>query len=259
MTAGERARIAGAGFVTGLAGGLFGVGGGIILVPMLTGVFRVSQHEAHGTSLAVVCATAISGVIVYALHGHVAWLAAVPMALASVFTAPLGARWAARTSRRGLMRAFAVFVLLTALRLLWKPPAAATAPLFAGAAGFAIAFALGAVVGLLAGFLGVGGGILVVPALTLLFGVPQQTAQGTSLALMLATAPSGALEHHRHGNVVLRLLPLLALGAVAGAPLASLLAQRLPQAMLVRAFALFLVANAIQTWVRAVRAPATAR
>jgi hypothetical protein len=94
--------------------------------------------------------------------------------------------------------------------------------------------------------MGVGGGIIAVPALTLLFGMPQQTAQGTSLAIILVTAPFGALEHDRHGNVARPLLPGLAIGALVGAPLASLVAQRLPQAALARGFALFLIANGLR-------------
>ena len=69
------------------------------------------------------------------------------------------------------------------------------------------------------------------------------------------TAPFGALEHHRQGNVATRLLPGLALGALLGAPLASLAAQRLPQQALARGFAVFLLANAARmAWV-SLRAP----
>ena len=101
-------------------------------------------------------------------------------------------------------------------------------------------------VGLLAGYMGVGGGVIAVPALTLLFGMSQQTAQGTSLALILGSAPFGAVEHARLGNVDRRLLPGLMVGALLGAPLASWAAQRLPQATLARGFAIFLIANALR-------------
>jgi uncharacterized membrane protein YfcA len=242
-----------AGFVAGLAGGLFGVGGGILLVPMLTGWFALTQHQAHGTSLAAIGATAIAGLAVYAAHGHVAWVTGAIMAVTSMLCARFGAMLAARTSRTALARAFAIFLVLVAARLLWKSPEGAGAPVLAGVTGAVVALAVGAAVGLLAGFMGVGGGILAVPALALLFGASQQTAQGTSLALILVTAPVGAIEHHRHGNVALRLVPWLALGALLGAPLASSLAVRMPQALLARGFALFLLANAAHTWIRAAR------
>jgi uncharacterized protein len=251
MAARENAIALLVGAAAGLAGGLFGVGGGIVLVPLLTGVLLLDQHQAHGTSLAAIGATAVASLLVYGPHGNVAWGTAAIVGVASMITARYGARLAARTSTRDLRRAFAVFLVLVALRLLWKAPAASGSPFHAPlpAAGFDLL--LGAGVGLLAGFMGVGGGILAVPAFALVLGMSQQAAQGTSLAVILLTAPAGALEHHRHGNVSLRLVPWLALGAVVGGPAASWLAQRLPQAALARAFAVFLLANVIYLWARA--------
>jgi uncharacterized membrane protein YfcA len=249
-----------AGFGAGLAGGLFGVGGGIILVPVLTAFFGLTQHRAHGTSLSAVAATALAGIVVYGLAGHVAWLPAALMAVSGAWTARLGARLAHRTGREHLTLAFAVFILAVALRILWRAPIpAGTGALsggpFSGPVGLAAALAVGAAVGLLAGFMGVGGGIIAVPSLTLLFGMGQQTAQGTSLALILGSAPFGALEHARLGNVERRLLPGLMIGALLGAPLASYAAQRLPQATLARGFAIFLVANALRMmWAALARA-----
>lgn len=244
-----------AGFIAGLAGGLFGVGGGIVLVPMLIAFYGLSQHQAHGTSLAAIGATALSGLIVYGLAGHVAWVPAAIMSIASVTTARVGARLAARTSRERLSDGFAVFLLCVALRILWKAPVGSAEHALTGAAGLIASLGLGAVVGLLAGYMGVGGGILAVPALTLLFGMSQQMAQGTSLALILVTAPMGALEHDRLGNVARPILPGLALGALLGAPLASWLAQGLPQATLARGFAVFLLANVTRmVWMRVKRA-----
>ena len=245
-----------AGFVAGLAGGLFGVGGGILLVPMLTAYLALTQHQAHGTSLAAIGATAVAGLVVYGLSGNVAWLPAGLLALASVPAARWGARLAARTSRERLTLAFAMLIVVVAARILWRAPSGSAEHALTGALGLAAALGAGAAVGLLSGFMGVGGGIVAVPALTLVFGMSQQLAQGTSLALILVTAPFGAMEHHRLGNVVPRLLPGLMLGALLGAPLASLAAQRLPQATLARGFAVFLLANALRMiWV-SVRRPA---
>jgi len=109
-------------------------------------------------------------------------------------------------------------------------------------------------VGLVSGFMGVGGGIISVPVFTLGLGMTQQLAQGTSLAVILVAAPAGAIEHARHGNVVRGMVPLLAVGALLGGPLASWFVQGLPQALLARAFAVFLLFNAANTWLRADRA-----
>jgi hypothetical protein len=226
------------------------VGGGLVLVPILTGFYRLTQHQAHGTSLAVISATAITAIVVYGSHQNIAWTTAAMIALGSVVTARIGARWATRIPAGKLRRAFAVFMALVAIRLLWQTPAVSAAGAPPGIQGFAVALGLGLGAGLLAGIMGVGGGILVVPVLALVFGLSQQAAQGTSLAVMVVTAPSAAFEHSRHRNVVWRLVPMLALGAALGAPLSSWAAQRLPHAQLVRAFALFLFATAVHTWMR---------
>ena len=117
----------------------------------------------------------------------------------------------------------------------------------------AIELGIGALVGLLAGFMGVGGGILAVPAFTLVLGMPQRIAQGTSLAVILMTAPVGTFENARHGQVAWKLVPPLAIGAAIGGPIASWLAHRVPQETLGRLFALFLTASAIHAWLRSGR------
>ncbi|OGF12962.1 MAG: hypothetical protein A2W00_08620 [Candidatus Eisenbacteria bacterium RBG_16_71_46] len=256
MRARERVSAAATGLAAGVAGGLFGVGGGLVLIPLLTALFRFSQHRAHGTSLAVIGATALTSIIVYGAFSNVAWGTAATVALASALTARYGARLAVRLSSRGLARAFAAFLVLVALRLLWKAPEVHPAPFHHGLAGLAFDLALGCAVGLVSGFMGVGGGIIAVPAFTLALGMSQQMAQGTSLAIIVVTAPAGAFEHGRHGNVAWRSVPLLALGAAVGGPLASWFAQWLPHVLLARAFAVFLLANAANTWMRAAgRAP----
>ena len=249
MTARDRLRGLIAGAVAGLAGGLFGVGGGLLLVPLLTGQFSLSQHRAHGTSLAVIGATAVASLFVYGSHSNVQWTTAAFVAIGSLVGAPLGARWITRVPPTTLRRAFAVFIVLVALRLLWHAPAVGERHMLTGAALLAFCVGLGLVAGVLAGFMGVGGGTIVVPAFTLMFGMTQQAAQGTSLAVMLVTAPAATIEHSRHGNVMWRLVPMLALGAAAAAPLAAWAAQRLPHEWLVRVFALFLLVSAVHAWI----------
>ena len=259
MSAGGRLRALLAGLVAGIAGGLFGVGGGIVLIPLLTGWFRTSQHEAHGTSLAAIGATAVGSLAVYGAHSHVNWGVAFVVGIASAFAARLGARAAARTSPRGLTLVFAIFLALIAIRLLWKVPEAAGLVVRDRVVALALDLLLGLLVGALAGYMGVGGGALAVPAFTMLLGMPQQLAQGTSLAVILVTAPAGAIEHARHGNLVWRLVPALAVGASIGALVSSWCVQGLPNALLARAFALFLLATAAATWARAWPRPAAGR
>jgi uncharacterized membrane protein YfcA len=238
-----------AGLLAGIAGGLFGVGGGAVMIPILTARFGFTQHQAHGTSLAAIGFTAVVSLVIYATHSSVAWGTAALIGIASIVTAPIGARLAQRLSSRNLARAFAVFLILVGIRLLWNPPGE-TARLGSGAAVIGFDLGLGLVTGLISGFMGVGGGIIVVPALVLLAGMTQQLAQGTSLAVILFAAPAGAIEHMRQGNVIKRVVPGLAIGAAIGGPLAALLALHLPRLTLTRAFAVFLMAQAVLALLR---------
>jgi len=253
MTSRERWSAVVAGLAAGAAGGLFGVGGGLVLVPVLTAFFHRTQHEAHGTSLAVISLTTAVSLVVYSLYGNVDWLTAALVALPTLVTARLGARLAGRFSPRSLARVFAVFLALVALRLLWKAPEALDYHVTGSVARLVFAGVLGLAVGLVSGFLGVGGGIIAVPAFVLLLGMPQHLAQGTSLAIIVVAAPAGTFEHHRQRNVIWKMVPILAAGSAVGGPLASLFAQHLHQTLLARAFAIFLLANAVRTWMRAGR------
>jgi len=246
LTLADRLRGAGAGALAGFTGGLFGVGGGIVLIPILTGRLHLTQHEAHGTSLAVIGATALAGLAVYGGAAHVAWGTALLVGLASVAAAPVGAWLASRVSARGLRLAFALFLVVVAIRLGWDPGWSSRAPVVTGTTRVMVDAGLGLAIGLLAGFMGVGGGILAVPAFALLFGMDQPTAQGTSLAVILVTAPAGAFQHHRQGTVAWRWVPMAALGAAVASPLAARIANQIPHAILARSFAIFLIVVATQ-------------
>ena len=108
----------------------------------------------------------------------------------------------------------------------------------------------GLLVGVASGILGVGGGVLLVPLMTIGFGMPQHLAQGTSLAAIIPTSVVGAVTHDRRGNVLRRAALLIALGAVAGAVVGALVALRLPRELLARAFAVMLLFAAYRVWPR---------
>jgi len=109
---------------------------------------------------------------------------------------------------------------------------------------------IGFVAGMVGGALGIGGGIVLVPALTIAFGVPQTIAQGTSLATIVPPSVSGAIAQDRVGNVIRRaavwMAAVGALSAVAG----GLLALALPTEVLQRVFGAFLLVSAWRLWPR---------
>ncbi|MGB9825741.1 MAG: TSUP family transporter, partial [Desulfofundulus sp.] len=80
------------GLAAGFFGGLVGLGGGVIMIPLMVGMLKMGQHKAHGTSLVALVFTGISGAITYALNGSVDILASVLLASTAIFTARAGAR-----------------------------------------------------------------------------------------------------------------------------------------------------------------------
>ena len=107
-----------------------------------------------------------------------------------------------------------------------------------------VAIGLGA--GVLSGLLGIGGGLVMVPAMALILGFDQHVAQGTSLLVIIPAALSGTVTHYRNGRVSLRDAGFLAAGGVVGAVLGSLLALSVDEAVLRKLFAGFLILVALQ-------------
>ncbi|MFS8628770.1 MAG: sulfite exporter TauE/SafE family protein [Limnochordales bacterium] len=100
---------------------------------------------------------------------------------------------------------------------------------------------LGLAAGTLSGMLGIGGGIIIVPALHQLFKVPMNQAVGTSLLIIIPTAITGSITHYMKGNLNVGLALLVMVGAVAGGYLGARLASVMPELWLRRAFALLLL------------------
>jgi hypothetical protein len=118
---------------------------------------------------------------------------------------------------------------------------------------FLLVVALGVVAGLLAGFFGVGGGILFVPTLVLVVGLSQIEAEATSLAAILPAAAAGAWQQHRYGNVRWRAAAILGITSIGGVEAGVRVAEALPEETLRRLFALLMFAVAIQLALRALR------
>lgn len=190
----------GIGLFAGFLSGLFGVGGGIIIVPALVLLLGYDQRLAAGTSLAAIVPTATVGVISYATSGSVSWFAALVLAAAAVIGAQIGTTLAPRVSQRALQWGFVAFLIVVIVSLFLVVPARDEVFEMTVLSGSGLVV-LGVVTGTLSGLLGVGGGIIVVPMLVLLFGVSDLEAKGTSLLMMIPTAISGTVGNLRKKNV----------------------------------------------------------
>lgn len=240
------------GLAAGLLSGLFGVGGGTVIVPMLVLLLAYDQRRAAGTSLAAIIPTATVGVISYALHDAVAWIPALILAAGSVVGAQIGTALLPRISQTALRWMFAAFLVVVIVSLFIVIPSRDAALELTWLSGAGLV-ALGLLTGVLAGLLGVGGGVVVVPSLVLLFGTSDLLAKGTSLLMMIPTAISGTIGNLRRKNV--DVLAGIVIGVAActttalGAWIATVLDPRTANIL----FALFLVYVAVQMITKAVR------
>jgi len=252
-----------AGCGTGFLAGFFGVGGGVILVPLLLYYFHsigvsslVATHLTFGTSLLVVIFASSSSAYNYWRNGHVVWRGVLLIGLASVVGASLGATIAAGLQAKTLQQVFGTVVAITAIRLLVEeghrkkdPHTGARDPGMLGA---------GFVTGIVSSLAGVGGGVISIPLMYYLLGFPLKKAVGTSSATIVITASAAAVGYtvEGWGNPLLpdhtlgfvdytHALPLI-IGAIPLASLGATVAQKTHVDRLRRFFAVFLLVVAIK-------------
>ena len=230
------------GLIAGLFGGLVGLGGGVVMIPLMTRLLGIPQARTHGTSLSVVFFAGLSGAGAYALEGSVDVTAALILAVTASFTARAGARYCAVLPAWKLKRYFGYVLLAVAVLLAAKPYLGALAVMsLTGAPAIAALAVTGLATGFIAGLLGIGGGAFLIAGMVLFVGMGQHTAQGSSLLSMVPAAAVGSWTHWRHGNVVTRILPGLATGIIIGAFLGGVAANHLPDQTLRVLFAVVLI------------------
>lgn len=212
------------GVLGGFLAGLFGVGGGLLMMPMLMIFAKMNQRLASGTSLAVIAPTAFAGSISYAITGNVDWLAALVLASGSIGGAQLGSYLLSKARPNVLLWSFVTFQVSVIISMWVVVPDRSAALGWSPLVGILL-FLVGVFTGMLAGLLGAGGGIVIVPALVVLFGVSDLVAKGTSLLTMVSGSASGTFANIRRNNVDLRAALFTALGAVLLAPIGSLAAN----------------------------------
>ena len=190
-----------AGAATGFLAGFFGVGGGIILVPILLWFFTgplgisalVATHLTFGTSLLVVIFASLTSGLQYSKNGHVVWKAVVFIGLASILGALGGTTIAASLQGKTLQKIFAFVVAVAAIRLLLESTRSAgeqamrLAP--AGLAG------IGLITGAVSSLAGVGGGVFSIPMMYHFMRFPLKKALGTSSATIVITATAAMLGY----------------------------------------------------------------
>jgi len=245
------------GLVVGIFSGLFGVGGGILLVPILVLVFHVAQKQAQATSLVVVALAATTGAVTYGLGNSVVWESVAFLLAGGLVGTWLGSAIVVRVQTRWLQLMFGLLLVAAAIRLVVvSGDAVSTSVATLGPWVIAGYVASGFVMGLLSSLLGIGGGIIVIPLLIAFFGFTQQLAAGTSLVVMVPIALLGAWRLTRAGHTQWgqggRIGLAAAVGAVGGASLALVSDAGIMQV----AFGVVMVMAAAQMLWKAFRGPA---
>lgn len=186
------------GTAAGLLSGMFGLGGGIIIVPGLMFALGMDQRRAHGTSLAGVLPISMASIITYWTHDHINWHVALWLTIGSVAGALVGARLLAVLPKRTLTLIFVGVLAIAGIRMFFEIDATGTTVITTGTALALIV--IGFFVGALAGMLGIGGGLITVPIMIIIFHVPPAVAKGTALAVVIPTALSGTIQNLANKN-----------------------------------------------------------
>ncbi|MDQ2756576.1 MAG: sulfite exporter TauE/SafE family protein [Actinomycetota bacterium] len=248
-----------AGIVIGLSLGALGGGGSILTVPVLVYALGQQPQEATTASLVIVGITAITAAVGHARAGRVQWRAAGIFGVLGVAASFGGSTVNRLVDPQVLLLAFAALMIVAAIAMFARTGADALdapgeaadggRPRGVGAAARVVVTAL--VVGFLTGFLGVGGGFLIVPALVLALGFTMPVAVGTSLVVISVTSLGAFVERLGNGGVPWDVVVPFTLAAIAGSLLGKRVADRISGPTLTRAFATLLVLVAGYVAVRA--------
>ena len=246
------------GVLGGVLSGLFAIGGGILIVPLLVWWGGLDQRTAAATSLVAIVPTAIVASLTYLIHGKVDLIAAGCITPGAVVGAVIGAALLRRIPLVWLRWMFITFIVLIAIRLLFMSPVRGhSAPLSVITA---LAYvALGLVMGVSSGLFGIGGGIIAVPLLIEFFAMSDLVAKGTSLLVTVPTSIVGSVTNHRTGLVNVRTGLIVGVPAALASIPAVALALVIPPRLSGILFAVLLLLVAAQLAVRAIRASPQAR
>jgi uncharacterized protein len=245
-------RLVALGATAGVVGGGLGVGGGIILVPLLVAV-GLDRHRAHATSLAAIVLIAIAGATSFGVSGETQLVLGLIVGIGGIAGSVLGASAMHRMSSKALSVVFAVILLLGAVRMIFGANPITGSGDFGDVTRVSIALGVGLVAGLFAGVAGIGGGVVIVPATVFFLGLAQHEAQGTSLVAIVLTASAGTVVNLRNERVRLGDGLVVGAGGVIGSIIGSRLALGLEGRALSLLFGFLLLFVSIRTLYRALR------
>ena len=232
------------GLAAGLLSGMFGVGGGILIVPGLVLIAKMDQRIAHGTSLAAVLPISLASLMSYWSQDKVDWSVGFWLALGAITGALLGTKLLHVLPHRTLALGFAGLLIVTAIRLFLPLTSGERDPLeIAAVIGLV---AIGVATGILAGLLGVGGGVVMVPAMMMFLTMPSAYAKGTSVAVIIPTALMGTWRNRTKKNVDMRAAAICGVGGIPAAVVGGWISARMSDTVSNVLFASLLIVVAVR-------------
>jgi len=244
-TALQLAAAAALGGMSGLLGGLFGVGGGFLVIPLLGILYGLHQQAAQGTALVMVVPNVLFGLWRYRQRFGMDLRMAGTIAASALVTTYPTARLATGLNPHGLRLAFAAFLAGLAAAVAYRTWRIALVAPRRAALGWQWVWAVGATGGVVSGFFGVGGAFIAPPLLTAFFGVRQVEAQGLGLALVAPAALIALFTYAVAGQVDWRIGIPLGLGGIAAISAGVAFASRLPERRMRLAFCGLLLITAV--------------
>jgi uncharacterized protein len=246
------------GLVAGVASGMFGIGGGLVIVPALTVLLGFELKTAVGTSLAaLLMPVSLFAVIAYHRAGKLKIMTAMWVAFGLIFGARVGAEIALGLDTRILQQLYGVFLLYMAWRFAeprkWWAEYRSGAPVAKEpdetltSVAWYILLGVGLGAGVLSGMFGIGGGVVIVPALVTLLRFDQKQAVGTSLAsLLLPVSALAVISYYQDGKLEPAVALFVALGLVVGAFVGAKIALGLPSVTVKRLYGIFLLLTGLR-------------
>ena len=245
------------GMLVGVLSGMFGIGGGTVIVPALVWL-GLSQRNAAATSMLAIVPTAISGVVSYAAGGNVDWLAAALLFCGMFVGGQVGSWLLSRLPELAVRWIFVVFLVFVVVDQVSFVPSRDHQIVMTVVTGIGLAL-LGVVIGTLAGLLGIGGGALAVPSLSMLFGASDLVARGTSLLAMFPNSITTSAANLKRRLAHVKTALIIGVTAAVTAPLGTWIAGEVSPRVGAIMFACYLCVLLVRSVFVAVKATRAAR
>jgi uncharacterized membrane protein YfcA len=227
-------------------GGFLGIGGGVVLVPFLTIVFQMPIHHAVALSLATIMANSLTSSTEYLQGGMVDIKMVIMLSIYASIGAVAGSIIGYYISPRVIQVAFAILLVYTTIAILTKSEKKSIRQRGLEEIGVIKIASIAILSGIISSLLGVGGGVLIIPALYLIFDYPLDLAKGTSAFTIGIIATAGSIVYLVHGTLSVECAGPIMLGTMAGGWLGSKLGIRTKSGYSKAAFSLLLIYLAVK-------------